>query len=155
MLGDFRIVQRSFFMISDLRANRPKQTRPKSAIWAAATAPSPCCEIFDGAPKSYTYHKVMQHFPITQVSAHLPEARAPLVPPPCTSSRRSTAWTRERANAVRRQIPPPATSRRSRRSFDVSQSRKEERPVRHGRRLQTGKRPAPTASKTRPRRKRC
>eukprot|EP00966_Prymnesium_polylepis_P210008 4863701-Prymnesium_polylepis.1 len=67
-------------MISVLRANRPKP--PKSAIWAAATAPSRCCEIFDGAPKSYTYHKVVQHFPITQGSAHLPEARAPLVPPP-------------------------------------------------------------------------
>ena len=30
----------------------------------------------NSAPKSYTYHKAMQHFPITQGSAHLPEARA-------------------------------------------------------------------------------
>eukprot|EP00966_Prymnesium_polylepis_P301425 6964379-Prymnesium_polylepis.1 len=50
--------------------------------------PSPRCEIFDGVPKSCTYHKVMQHSPTTQGSAHLQVAHAPLVqlpPPPALS----------------------------------------------------------------------
>eukprot|EP00966_Prymnesium_polylepis_P258041 5960424-Prymnesium_polylepis.1 len=65
-------MQRSFFTISVLRANRPKP--PKSAIWAAVTPPSPRCKIFHVAPECCTYHGVMHHFPITQGSAHLPEA---------------------------------------------------------------------------------
>ena len=83
MLGEYRIVQRSFFTISVLRADRSKP--PKSAIWAAATPPSPRCKIFDGAPKSYIYYMVPQHSQTTQGSAHLPEARAPLMPLPATA----------------------------------------------------------------------
>ena len=93
LLGDYRIVQRLFFTLSVLRANRHKP--PNSRIWAAATSPSPRCEIFDSAPKCHTYHKVMQHSPTTQGSAHLPEkhVRAPLVPPPSTTARPLAAAT--------------------------------------------------------------
>jgi hypothetical protein len=83
LLGEYRIVQRSFFMISVLRANRPNRLQIPH-LGGGATHGRPC-GIFDGAPKSCTYCMISQHSPITQGSAHLQVARAPLVPPPLTA----------------------------------------------------------------------
>ena len=82
-MGEYRIVQRSFFTISVLRANRPN--RPQIPHLGARAPHGRPCGIFDGAPESCTYYMISQHSPITQGSAHLPEARVPLVPPPLTA----------------------------------------------------------------------
>eukprot|EP00966_Prymnesium_polylepis_P003339 76701-Prymnesium_polylepis.1 len=56
-------------MLSQLRSCSP----PRVTAYA--------CEIVDSPPNCHTYHMIAQHSPTAQGSAHLPEARAPLVPP--------------------------------------------------------------------------